>query len=176
MVARTLQQRLIHGIRRVQADHVRDRQAALVAREPLDDIPRADLAFSLDGEIEPATAALVEMLDHVGSPETDPELVAGHARLCDNEFRRTDTVAVANPDLIFQQPLGGEILPECMDSCARPSVVRVSGRRAPAARNRKSPVMRRFAPRACWGAPDRRRVIVPRPPYPPREERGRTAA
>src|SRR5438128_11103342 len=93
MVARTLQQRLICGIRRVQGDHIRDRQALLGAREPFDGISRAHLALSLNSEIEPATAALVEALHHVGSPETDPQLVAGHARLCYGEFRRTDTVA-----------------------------------------------------------------------------------
>ena len=73
-VARSLQQRLIHGIRCVQHNHIRDRQAPFVAREPLDSISYTDLAFALDGEIEPAAPALVETLDHLGLPEADPSL------------------------------------------------------------------------------------------------------
>src|SRR6266536_6410873 len=112
MFARTLQQWLIRGVRRVQGDDVSDRQARFVAREPLDGIPGAYIAFSLDGEVEAAPTALEEALNHFGLPETDRQLVAGHARLCDNELRRTDTVAVTNADVILQQPLRREVLPE----------------------------------------------------------------
>ena len=36
-----------------------------------------------------------------------------HAWLGDNKFRATDPVAVTNPDLIFQQAFGSEVLTEC---------------------------------------------------------------
>jgi hypothetical protein len=62
---------LICGIRRVQRDHVRDRQAPFVAREPLDSIPGTYVAFSLNREIEPTAAAPEETLDHFDLPETD---------------------------------------------------------------------------------------------------------
>src|SRR5258706_10650921 len=113
MLARTLQQCLIFGSRRVQRDHVRDRQALVVTCEPLDHVPGTYVAFSLDSEIEPAAAAFEETLDHVVAPETDRELVAGHARLRDNEFRRAHPIAVANPDLIFQQAFRREVFTEC---------------------------------------------------------------
>ena len=71
MVARARKKWLIRGIRRVQRDHVRNRQAPFVARQPLDSIPSTYVAFSLNGEIEPAAAALKETLDHFGLPETD---------------------------------------------------------------------------------------------------------
>src|SRR6266567_5141633 len=113
MFARTLQQWLIRGVRRVQGDHLSDRQARFAAREPLNGIPGTYIAFSLNGEVEPAASALEETLDHFRLAETDRQLVAGHARLCDNELRCADTVAVANPDIILQQPLRREVLPEC---------------------------------------------------------------
>ena len=62
MVARTLQKWLICGIRRVQLDHVRDRQAPFAAREPFDSIPGTYVAFSLNREIEPTAAALRKRL------------------------------------------------------------------------------------------------------------------
>src|SRR6266699_4673236 len=102
MGARALQKRLIRRIRRVQRDHVCDRQPIFVAPDPLDSVPGAYVAFSLNGEIESAAAALQETLDHFGLPETDRQLVAGHAGLCDNEFRNTDAVAVANPNVVLQ--------------------------------------------------------------------------
>src|SRR5258706_8073871 len=110
MRARSLQQRLIIRIRRVQRDHVGNRQALVVASEPLDHIPGTEVTFSIDREIEPAAATLQKSLDHVGAPETNRELVAGHARLRDNEFCRTHPVAIANPHLIFQKALRREIL------------------------------------------------------------------
>ena len=58
MVARILQQWLIGGMRRIQRDHVRDRQPPFVTLEPFDSVPGAHLAFSLDREIEPAAAAV----------------------------------------------------------------------------------------------------------------------
>src|SRR5206468_6088769 len=102
MVASALQKLLIRGIRRVQLDHVRDRKASFVTREPFDGIPGAYVAFLLNGEIEPAAATPEETLDHLGLSEADRKLVAGHAWLCDDEFCSTDTIAVPNPNLILQ--------------------------------------------------------------------------
>src|SRR5215472_4742819 len=112
MVARVRQQRLVPGIGRVQADYVRHRQAPFVSREPFNCIAWTQLAFSLDGEIEPTAAALKETLDDVRSAKPDRQLVAGHAGLRHNEFHAAGTIAVTDPDLVFQQPLGGEVFAE----------------------------------------------------------------
>ena len=68
--------------------------------------------FLVDSQIKPATPALEKTLHHVGATKTDCQLVAGHSWLRDHELRSPDTVAVADPDLIFQQALGREIFPE----------------------------------------------------------------
>src|SRR5450432_1169590 len=112
MGARARQQCLIFRIGRVQRDHVRDRQARFAAPKTLNRIPRAYVAFSRDSEIEPIAPTFQKTPDHVGVPETEREFVARDSWLCNNEFRRTYPVAVANPDVFFQQALRSEILAE----------------------------------------------------------------
>src|SRR5262249_49363486 len=62
-------------------------------------------------EIEAGSAAAEETLEHVHPTEADAELVAGQSRLGDDELRRPDPEAVADPH-VFEEPLGCQVLAE----------------------------------------------------------------
>ena len=83
-----------------------------VAAEEADFVAGGDLSFARDGDIKAGAAAGQEALGHLVVAEFDAELVAGKARLGDNNLGRADGEAVAQVDGIFGQSLGGEILTE----------------------------------------------------------------
>src|SRR4051812_28695146 len=77
--------------------------------EPLYRVSGLDLAFSKNTKIESAPTADQEPLDHITSPEFDCELKARHARLSYYDLRFSNTKAVADIDVYFQQPFGRKI-------------------------------------------------------------------
>jgi hypothetical protein len=70
-------------------------------------IPRLE-----DGEVEAASPARQETLEHVVTIEPESHLVAGDARLGDLEDCGPDAQAVAHEERVLAQPFGGEVLAE----------------------------------------------------------------
>src|SRR5690242_2083292 len=96
----------------VEAGDLGDGNGGGVAREQLDFIAGADLAFAGDGQVETGAGAGKKALHHLVGLETDAQLVARQARLRDNHFRGTDGEAVAEVHRILEQAFGGEVLSE----------------------------------------------------------------
>lgn len=79
----------------------------------LDDfVARLHLAFFDHPEVEARSASAREQRGHARLVHADADAVAGHARLCDFEDRRTDPVAVADADLVVGEPVDREVLAE----------------------------------------------------------------
>ena len=78
-----------------------------------DRVAGADLAFFHHFQIESRSAGVEKSLDHVGAVEADPQLVARHPRLGDDQLGGPDTKSIADADRsVFDQAVGGEILAE----------------------------------------------------------------
>src|SRR5207249_7640336 len=82
------------------------------ARDALDRVAGGHLALALDGEVEARAAAREEALHHVGALEAGGELVAGKPRLGGDQLGRADPEAVADLNVVLEQALAGEVLPE----------------------------------------------------------------
>ena len=87
-------------------------QGGFVPSEELEFVAGGDLAFFGDGKIKTTTSALRESLDHVVSLEFGGEFKTRKPRRRYLHHGGADAIAVANRNVGFQQPFGGEIFPE----------------------------------------------------------------
>src|SRR5881296_4374774 len=63
-------------------DDLRDRREPMARPAKFDRVSRGHIALFVDREVKSRAAAREEPPHHVQPPEPDPELVAGHPRLC----------------------------------------------------------------------------------------------
>ena len=115
---------MILRINRVEIDDVSDGQAPLRLRDEVDGIARSNFTFKEYGEVEAGTTAADKLLQDVRPTESDAELEAGHPRLRDDKLRRPHPEVVADPDVLLEQTLDGQILAE--DSPGKVSLGKLS--------------------------------------------------
>src|SRR3989442_14770567 len=78
-----------------------DRRVRLCGGDPLDRVPRCDIALAHHLEVEPGPPALQESVEDVLPPEPDPELEAGEAGVRHLEDGGADAVPVPEVDVLL---------------------------------------------------------------------------
>src|SRR5437867_3821631 len=77
-----------------------------------DRVSRGHIALFVDREVKSRAAAREEPPHHVQPPEPDPELVAGHPRLCHLQQGRADAQPVSDAERPLVETFRREILTE----------------------------------------------------------------
>jgi hypothetical protein len=89
-----------------------DAETLRVARQSFDGVAGSDLTFLTDAQVEPGPAAPYQQFRELRHVHADAEFEARHSRLRHLDDRSADAVDVAEPDVLFEQSLGGEVLAE----------------------------------------------------------------
>ena len=103
---------MILRINRVEVDDVSDGQTPLCLRYQIDGIAGSNFTFKENGEVKACTTAAQKAFHDVWLTKSDAELEAGHPRLRDDKLCRPHSQTVANPDVLLEQALDGQILAE----------------------------------------------------------------
>jgi hypothetical protein len=115
---------------RVQTSDLRDGHAVWVPGNELDHIAAADFSLAGDGQVESRPAAYEESLHHVVGLKSNTEFVTREARLRHEYFRGPDREPVAKMDRVFEQTVGGEVLPKRRPSASPGRATRSSNNRS----------------------------------------------
>src|SRR5262249_26336833 len=103
--------------------HIGDRDAARVARDPLDRIALPHFARLDHAEVEARASAREEVLGQIRTLVAQRELVTRDAWLARLEQRASDPEAIPDPHVRLEQTARGEVLAECSPRqliCAEP--------------------------------------------------------
>src|SRR5438093_4489302 len=84
----------------------------MVRPAKFDRVSRGHIALFVDREVKSRAAAREEPPHHVQPPEPDPELVAGHPRLCHLQHGRSDAQPVSDAEGPLVETFRREILAE----------------------------------------------------------------
>jgi len=103
---------LVGGVSPVQIHDIGDRNAVLISFEQLYRVASSDFPFFKNGKVEPSPTALQEPLYDIRAVEANAEFKAGHSRLGDDKFCRTDPKAVANVNRFLKQALCCKVFAE----------------------------------------------------------------